>query len=85
MILLQEANTLVQNFLSRAQCVIDTQDKLEIYSNALRICNKHKFNTTAAEIHCKMAEVYLGRAQYGSAKTAAEQCVQCDPDNPQVL
>jgi len=50
------------------------------YNWALRICATHNFNGLAADIHCKIAEVYLQRRDYHMAGIQAEESIACNPD-----
>lgn len=45
----------------------------------------HNFNGLAAEIHCKIAKVYLRKRQYEMARIQAEESITCNRDCLQVL
>jgi len=74
----------VRHYISTAEQQNDN-DKLITYNWALRICVTHNFNGLAADIHCKIAEVYLRRRDCDMAGIQAEKSIACNPDCLQVL
>ena len=82
---IQEAIQLARTLVSRADIPMDFGQKLHFYKRALTICDNHDFNTLAADIHGKIAGIYLRKAEYPHAGFEAENCVRFNPDNPEVM